>query len=153
VAEIVLMKTAGGVLAPVDQAGIDYLQKLKVGAGVSVTIKRHNNVKYHRKLFALANYAFDCWEPQAIEHRGQVVEKQFDQFRDDITILAGFYSTRVRLDGTVRLIADSWSFAKMDDDKKEALFNGIINAVLKHILTKSTREDIDNIIENLLRYD
>ena len=37
-AEIVLMKTAGGVLAPVDQAGIDYLQKLKVGAGVSVTI-------------------------------------------------------------------------------------------------------------------
>lgn len=151
-AEIVLAKSAGGALVPVDQAGVDCLQKMKVGAGVSVTIKRHNNVAFHRKLFALANYAYDCWEPSAVEHRGQVVEKQFDQFRDDLTILAGFYSTRIRLDGSIRLIADSWSFSRMDDDRKEQLYNGIINAVLKHILTKCSRDDIDNIIENLLRF-
>lgn len=150
--ELVLAKSAGGALVPVDQSGVDYLQKLKVGAGVKVTIVRHNNVAFHRKMFALANYAFDCWEPQEIAYKGQIVEKQFDQFRSDITILAGFYSTRIRLDGSVRLIADSWSFANMDDEKKSALYNGIINAVLKHILRDTTREDLDNIVENLLRF-
>lgn len=152
-AEIVLTKTPGGALVPVDQAGVDYLAKLKAGAGVKVTITRHNNVAFHRKLFALANYAFDCWEPGTKEYKGQPIEKNFDQFREDITILAGFYTTQFRLDGSFRHIADSWSFARMDDDKKERLYNGIINAVLKYVLRDTTRADLDAVVEQLLRFD
>lgn len=151
--ELVLAKSPGGALVPVDQTGVDYLQKMKVGQGFKVTIVRHNNVAFHRKMFALANYAFDCWQPEATEYKGERIEKQFDQFREDITILAGFYSTRIRLDGSVRLIADSWSFARMDDDTKQKLYNGIINAVLKHVLRNISRDDLDNIVENLLRFD
>lgn len=152
-AEIVLTKTPGGALVPVDQAGVDYLAKLKAGAGVKVTITRHNNVAFHRKLFALANYAFDCWEPGTKEYKGHSIEKNFDQFREDITILAGFYTTQFRLDGSFRHIADSWSFARMDDDKKERLYNGIINAVLKYVLRDTTRADLDAVVEQLLRFD
>jgi hypothetical protein len=150
--DIVLAKTAGGALVPVDQQGIEYVARLKAGAGVTASIKRHNNVAFHRKLFALANFAFDAWEPEGVEYKGQRVEKNFDQFREDLTILAGFYTTTVRIDGTLRFNAKSWSFASMCDDEKDRLYNGIINAVLKHILKNYTRSDLDSVVEQLLRF-
>ncbi len=149
---IVLTKAAGGGLVPVDQQAVEFLQKLKLGAGVTVEIKRNNNVAFHRKLFALANYAFECWEPGEKEYKGQQIEKQFDQFREDITILAGFYETRVRLDGTFRFVAKSWSFSSMDDAEKDRLYNGIINAVLKHIMRDMQRADLDRIVDQLLSF-
>ncbi len=150
--DVVLAKTAGGALVPVDQQGIDYIAKMKIGAGAQVSIKRHNNIKFHRKIFALANFAYDAWEPAQKEHKGVPIEKSFDQFREDITILAGFYETRVRLNGEIRLIAKSWAFGSMPDEEKDALFNAIINVVLKYILKDYTRADLDDVIENLLRF-
>ena len=151
-AEIVLQKIAGGVLAPVDQQGIDYLAKIKLGQGVKVKLTKHNSVQFHRKLFALTNLAYDAWEPVEAQYKGQVIAKNFDQFRDDITILAGYYETRIRLDGSIRFIPKSWSFERMDDIEKEKLYNSIINVVLSRILTKCTRENIDEIVVQLLRF-
>jgi len=151
-AEIVLTKSANGMLSPVDQQSIDCIAKMKLGAGVKVKITRHNNVAFHRKLFALANLAYESWEPEQAVHKGMLVAKNFDQFRDDITILAGFYETRVRLDGTIRLIAKSWSFASMDDDEKDRLYSSIINVVLSRILTKYTRADLDRVVEQILGF-
>lgn len=152
VADIVLAKTAAGALVPVDPQGVEYIAKLKVGAGVKAKIARHNNLQFHRKMFALANLAFDAWEPAAKEYKGIPIAKNFDQFREDITILAGFYETRIRLNGEVRFIAKSWSFASMADDEKEKLYSEIINVVLTRILTNYTREDLDNVVEQVLRF-
>lgn len=146
------MKTAGGALVPVDQQSTEYVQKLKIGAGVTVSIKRNNNVAFHRKLFALANLAYDAWEPEPVMHKGQPVQKNFDQFRDDLTILAGFYETRVRLDGSIRFIPKSWSFARMDDTAKQEMYSAIINVVLAKILTNYSRDDLDNVVEQVLRF-
>lgn len=151
--DIVLMKVSGGALVPVDQRGIDYLSKLKLGAGVKVKATKHNNVAFHRKMFALLGLAFDAWESPAIEYRGEPVAKNIDQFREDITILAGFYESAVRLDGSIRFTAKSWSFEKMDDEEKERLYNAIINVVLAKVLTKYTRDDLDQVIEKILRFD
>lgn len=151
--EIVLMKAGAGVLVAADQQSADQIDKLKLGAGLRVKYKRANNVLFHRKMFALANLAYEAWEPGEMEYRGQPVGKSFEQFRDDLTILAGFYSTAVRLDGTLRIIADSWAFDSMDDERKERLYNAIINVVLRRVLTKYTRADLDAVIEKLLRFD
>jgi len=150
--DIVLAKTASGALVPVDPQGVAYIAKLKIGAGVSTKIKRHNNLQFHRKMFALANLAFEAWEPVAFEHKGVLVAKNFDQFREDITILAGFYETHVRLNGDIRYVAKSWSFERMEDDEKERLYSSIINVVLSRILTNYTREDLDNVVEQVLRF-
>lgn len=150
--DIVLMKIAGGVLAPIDQAGIDYLAKFKLGAGVKVKATRHNNVAFHRKMFALLGLAFDAWEAPTLEYKGEAVAKTIDQFREDLTILAGFYDSAIRLDGSIRFTAKSWSFERMDDEEKEKLYNAIINVVLAKVLTKYTRDDLDTVIENLLRF-
>lgn len=150
--QIVLMKIAGGVLAPVDQQGIDYLSKMKLGAGVKITVTKHNNVAFHRKMFALLNLAFDAWDSPTVEYKGEPVARNIDQFREDITILSGFYETSVRLDGSIRFTAKSWSFERMDDEEKERLYNAIINTVLSRVLTKYTRDDLDAVIANLLRF-
>ena len=48
-AEIVLAKAANGALIPVDQQGLDYVLKMKLGAGVTATVKRNNNPKFTQK--------------------------------------------------------------------------------------------------------
>ncbi|MFZ3286612.1 MAG: DUF1367 family protein [Telluria sp.] len=151
--DIVLMKISGGVLAPVDQQGIDYLTKLKLGAGVTVTIKRHNNPKFHRKLMALFNLGFEAWEPGELEYRGEIVAKSFDQFRRDITILAGYFETCINFRGEVRMTARSLNFSAMSAEDREALFNAVINVLLKNVLTNYTRDDLDQVIAQLLRFD
>ena len=150
--ELVLAKAANGALVPVDQQSIEAIAKLKLGQGVKVTVTRHNNVAFHKKLFALANLAYEAWEPVNKEHKGVPILKNFDQFREDITILAGFYETRVRLNGEVRFIAKSWSFARMPDEEKDRLYNGIINVVLTNILTNYTRDDLDNVVNQVLSF-
>ena len=150
--EIVLTKAASGALVPVDPQAIEYISKLKLGAGITASIKRHNNPAFHRKLFALLNIAFDAWEPNAKEYKGEVIQKNFDQFRKDITILAGYSETVINFKGDIRVVAKSLNFSKMEHDEREALYNAVINVVLSRILTKYTRDDLDNVVEQILRF-
>lgn len=151
--DIVLMKASGGLLVPADQKSAEHIAKLKLGAGVKVKMTKCNNIQFHRKMFALLGVAFDAWESPELEYKGERVSKNIEQFREDITILAGFYTFAVRLDGSVRFNAKSWSFEKMDDVEKEALYNKIIDVVLAKILTKYTRSDLDEVVERVLRFD
>jgi len=150
--EIVLMRTPQGALIPADQQSMDAIAKLKVGVGIRATIKRENNLQFHRKLFVLANLGFDAWEPPDVQYKGAKIEKNFDQFRDDITILAGFYTTSVRLNGDIKFTAKSWSFASMDQGQREDLYSAIINVILSRILTQYTREDLDSVVDQILGF-
>jgi hypothetical protein len=149
---IVLAKAAGGALIPLDQQAIDFLAKLKLGAGVTVEIKRHRNPAFHRKYFALLNLAFEAWEPTVATYRGETVGKNFDQFRNDITVLAGHYEMAVNLRGETRLTAKSISFASMSAEAFESLYSATINVILTKIMTNYTRDDLDNVIDQLLSF-
>ena len=151
-AEIVLTKSANGTLSPIDQVGMDYIAKMKLGAGVTATVKKHRNPAFHRKFFALLNIAFESWEPGVKEHKGLQVQKNFDRFRKDITIAAGFYDVVVNLKGEVRAEAKSIKFSKMEDDEFADLYSKTIDVILSRILTNYTRDDLDNVIENVLRF-
>jgi len=150
--EIVLTKAAGGVLVPSDPQAAEYIAKLKTGAAVRATVKQQRNPAMHRKYFALLNLAFDHWEPVANTYKGQVVGKNFDQFRNDIACLAGFYEMAVNLRGETRLTAKSISFANMDQTEFDALYNATVNTILKHILTNYSRDDLDAVMEQLLGF-
>jgi ribosomal protein S10 len=149
---IVLAKAAGGALVPLDQQAIDFLAKLKLGAGVTVEIKRHRNPAFHRKFFALLNIAFDAWEPVEATYKGETVGKNFDQFRNDITVLAGHYEMAVNLKGETRLTAKSISFASMSQEEFEALYSSVVNVILAKILTNYTRDDLDAVVDQVLRF-
>lgn len=150
--EIVLTKVAGGVLAPIDPQAAEYIAKLKTGAAVRATVKQQRNPRFHRKFMALLNLAFDAWEPAEATYKGQVVGKNFDQFRRDVTILSGHYEMAVNLKGETRLTAKSISFANMDEIEFGELYNAACNVILQRILTTYTRDDLDAVIDRLMGF-
>jgi len=150
--DITVIKTASGALIPADEQSSQAIGKLRAGAGLRLSMVKQRNVEFHRKFFALLNLGFDAWEPAQKEYRGKAVEKNFDQFRNDVTILAGYYDMTYTLKGDVRLTAKSISFAKMSQDEFEALYNAVINVILSRILTRYTKDDLDNVINQVLSF-
>lgn len=150
--EIFLMKTTGGVLAPCDPQAAEYIAGLKLGAPVRAEVKRTRNYQFHKKLFALLNLAFEHWEPTEATYKGQIVQKNFNQFRNDVTVLAGFGETTITLKGEVRVVAKSLSFASMSQDEFDKLYSAVVDVILQRILTNYTRDDLDAVIDRLMGF-
>ena len=109
------------------------------------------NPRFHRKFFALLNIGFEAWEP-TLTHEGHVVEKDFEQFRVDVTILAGHYVQTWTLDGEMRLRAKSISFASMDDAEFERVYSSVADVLLSRVLTNYTdRAELDRVVEHIMR--
>ena len=126
---------------------------IKSGEVVSAEIKRPRNYRFHKKYFALMNYAFGVWAPECLEYKGQQVGKSFDRFREDITILAGYYTLTENVKGEVRAEADSISLGKTSGDEFASLYSKTIDVLLKHIFKNYTREDIDKVVDNIIGFD
>lgn len=126
---------------------------IKVGEVVSAEVKRPRNYKFHKKFFSLLNYAFSIWEPEVANYDLTKVGKNFDHFRENIIILAGYYEAVIGVDGKAHLKANSISFGNMGEDEFSCLYNKTIDVILKHILINYTREDLDRVFENIIAYD
>lgn len=151
--EIVLMKTASNVLVPFDDSASEFIRKCKTGELLHSDYKRVRNYKFHRKYFALVKFAFDQWEPKGeLQYKGMPVLKNLKRFRKDVAILCGFFETTVNIRGEVRLEARSISFAQMDEIEFEELYQATITVVMERVLRNYTRKDIEDVIENLLRF-
>ena len=150
--EVILTKTLNGLI-PADEPTSVWYQKLKIGESVHGKFAKYRNVGFHRKYFALLNIAFDNWNPSEINSKYGVPEKNFDRFRADVTILAGYYHTTVRLDGSVRVEPKSISFASMSQEEFEGLYSSTINVLLKYVYGSGmTAEEIDRIVDEYLRF-
>lgn len=125
---------------------------IKNGEVVRAEIKRPRNYEFHKKFFALLNIAYESWEPEEIEYHGQPVGKNFDKFRDDITILAGYYNIFVNIKGEPQAEAKSISFGKMEEDEFAELYSKTIDVILKRVLKNYTREDIDRVVEEIIGF-
>ena len=150
---LTLIKLPNNVLIGIDDESCEYIEKMKPDSAITANVKKMNNPAFHRKLFALFKIGYDAWEPQTKEYKGNEVSKNFDQFRRDITILAGYYDTVINFRGEVRLIAKSLSFDKMDNDEREKLYSEVINVILSRILTNYTKADLDEQVEKVLNFD
>lgn len=154
-AEIMLTKSLNGSLQAANDESLGLLDKIKIGELVRADIKRVRNPRFHRKAFALFKLAFDHWEPSdALEYKGQPVAKDFDRFRKELLILAGFYKAVYSTNGEVRLEAQSISFGAMDDARFEQVYKAVLVVVWRKILTtyKDT-DEIDRVVEQLLGFE
>lgn len=155
--DIMLVKTPAGALAPVDSDARELIERLKAGQGVRATIRRARNVRFHRKAMALFRLAFDVWEPMTpLEYKGLPVAKDFERFRKDMVILAGFYKPVYNARGELRLEAESLSFSSMGADRFEQVFRAVLNVVWNRVLRAAgyaSEEDVESVLEELLRFD
>ena len=149
-------KTLSGALAPADSETAAFLARLKLGQGLRAEVKRARNILFHRRMFALLNFAFDLWDCPALEYQGQPVAKNFDRFRKDITILAGFFDAVTNLRGEVRLEAKSLAFHNMGEEEFERVYRAVLGVVWDRILRSKgyeSPEKVDAIVQELLRFE
>lgn len=118
-----------------------------------VTIPR--NYKFLKKFFALLTVGFENWECSR-KHRtykGRPVTKDFERFRSDITILAGYFTQTYDIDGKMKIEAESISFANMDEIKFERVYSDVLNVLLDKVLTTyKNRAEVDAVVEKMMNF-
>lgn len=153
--KVVLMKVTGGYMLPVTQQDVEALAKIKEGDGIECSFTKKRQLWYHKKFFALLNYAYDVWEPPEVKWQIREADepvtavKNFERYRKDIIIKAGYYEIVVNLKGEARAEAQSISFDNMDEDAFSMLFGKVLGVIIDLVLRNYTDDDIDRVIENL----
>lgn len=152
----VFAKGTGNVLIPADPAAEQFIASLKLGSGAAVETKKVRNVRFHRKFFSLLQLAFDMWEPPGDKTwKGVPIRKDFERFREDITILAGHYDVSYALDGSVKMTAKSISFANCDEFEFEKVYQSVLDVVWDKILRESnfrSKAEVENVVNQLMAY-
>jgi len=150
--DIYLTKTQTGFV-PADIPTEEWIKKVKHGEVIAADFRKVRNPAFLRKYFALLNVGYDNWSPGEVDSKYGIPEKNFDQFRKDVTILAGYYHTVIRLNGEVRIEAKSISFAKMEEEEFEKLYNQTIDVLLRHVYGSGmTTEELDNIVNQYMGF-
>lgn len=148
-----LIKLAQGALAPADEHEAEKIRKFKLGALVRCEVAQVRNPQFHRKVLALIRLGFESFTPPEAEYKGFPVERDFKQFREDLTIAAGFFTCTYRINGEVRVRAKSISYANMEQDEFERVFSAIANVLLRGVLVRyKDRATLDNVINTILGF-
>ena len=148
---------ANNSLIPASDSDAEILGKIKAGEAVRIKFTRARNYQFHKKFMALMNLAFDYWpepndEDTPVYLRNTHPQKNFDRFRKDITILAGYYESTFRLNGDVRIEAKSISFASMDEDEFEKLYSDCIDVVLKKVCTHYSEDALRSVVDQVMGF-
>lgn len=152
--EVFLLKTPAGSLIPMGEDEAEALKKYKSGTVVRCNISEMRNGLFFRKWWSLVKMAFDQSSErlQPREHKGLQVLPSFDEFRKDVTILAGYYEATYKYDGSVRLRARSLAWAGMNEEEFAKLYSATIDAILQKILPGMDRDDLEQAVEMTLAY-
>ena len=135
------LKQPGGTLIPASDMDAEQLNKFKSGEMYEVEIKLTRNPAFLRKTMAFFHYCMAHWDAgQVMEHGTEAA--QFDRFRKDLTILAGYYDITTRLNGDQRVEAKSLSFASMNEETFRECYQALINAAMKHLFKTETDEQV-----------
>ena len=98
------------------------LKKIKVGDLLECEIRKPRNYKLHKKFFAMLNLVF----------QNQERYDNIDDLRHDLTIVSGYYTERVNIQGEPVKIANSISFAKMTETEFSNLYDSFLTQVQKY---------------------
>ncbi len=149
--KIHLLKT-GDAFCPATEEDKETFDKLKRDGFFECTVKQKRNSAFHRKFFAMIGVGFDAFDPPDTKYKGMPIFKDFDRFRKDVIIAAGFYEIVFDIRGRLRFKHESMSFGSMSQDRFEKLYNGCCQVLLNNVLSKYTRGDLDAVVEELIRF-
>lgn len=152
--QLFVMKGPGAVMVPADETSRETISRWPAGQGLHVRVTRARNIKFHRKFFAMLQVAFEAWDPELKTYGDEVAVKNFDRFRKDVMILAGFYNATVNLKGEIRLEALSISFANMDEDEFEKVYSKVAEVLLAKVLKAAgyNRKELDRVVEQMQEF-
>ncbi|OOF70051.1 hypothetical protein BKG91_10000 [Rodentibacter caecimuris] len=120
-----MTKLPGGTFVPATET--EALQKFRNGEQYEIEIKQVRNPAFHRKVFAFFNFCFEHWAADKTEWKYFDERKQFDTFRKNLTVIAGYKDVTYKLDGSLRVEAQSLSYGNMEQDEFEKCYSALIN--------------------------
>ena len=134
--DIYLRRTANG-FSPDSDEDAKLCQRFKMGEVVRADVVRPRNLLFFRKWWALVKVGYELWEETCPrhQHKGMDVLPEFERFRRDVTILAGFAKPVVNIKGELRLEAESIAFGNMTEDRFDQLYSATIDVLLQKVLT------------------
>ena len=141
--KIMMEKLAGGNFIPANDFEAEKLTKIKTGDMVEVSITKKRNPRFHRKAFALFNFCFEYWRGT---NEFQDESKQFDTFRANLLVLAGFYDQLYKIDGSMRIEAKSLKFSQMSDEEFDKCYQAVVRAACKHIFHSADERTYNRLI-------
>lgn len=150
--DILLLKHPKGFLYPADELEAEKIKKIRADVLVRAEVKQVRNPQFHRKFFALLRVGFDAFEvPAGAMYKGFEVQKDFEQFREDVTIAAGFFTVTYRINGDTRVKAKSISFGRMTPENFERLYSQVADVLLQKVLAHyQNRANLDNVVNQIL---
>lgn len=131
------------------------LMDLEAGEFAQIEFVIPRNPRFHRKFFALLKVGFEAWDFSLSHrtHNGLPITKNFDAFREDVLILAGFYDQIFDIHGNMRLKAKSISFSAVDDHEFEHVYGAVADVLLEHVLTAySGRDELNEVVEKIMDF-
>lgn len=143
--KINFIKAAGGSLIPNDDFDAEKMVKFKTGEVYEVDIKLVRNPQFLRKVMVFFHFCEDHWDGEKV-YEYVSSKQQFDTFRKDLTILAGFYVQTTRLDGTIRTEAQSLAFGSMDEETFQECYIALTKAAMKHIFKTADNNTYNQLI-------
>ncbi len=132
--DLLFQKGTTGLLPACEEAA-EWLSKKKMGSTILVEPREMRNGRFFRKWWALVKLGYDHWSEcaETIQFKGNPVLPDFDRFRKDVTILAGFYTPVVNLKGEVRIEPESLKWASMSEERFAQLYDATIQVLLQKV--------------------
>jgi len=128
------------MLVPANEQSLEALRKMKQGQWYRADIKMPRNVKFLRKYFALLGAVYPH----------QSMWPTFKKFRDKFEEALGHGEYHVNGKGERYFENESISFAKMEEDEFEQLYERAVELILTQILPGVGRADLDRQIEEIM---
>lgn len=142
--KIQCIKIEGGGLLPYNERELERMKRFKNEELYEVEIKATRDPAFHRKMFAFFSFCFEHWAADKTQYECMFEHGQFEVFRKNLTVFAGYYEQYWNLKGEVRVEAKSLSYAAMEPEEFEQCYNAMINAAIKHVFAGTNDENILN---------
>jgi len=142
-------------LIPADEQEAAVLERLRnVGGRFRVLIRQQRNSGFHRKAMALMRYLHQQWEPADQTEDGVPVQRDFDAFRRNLLIQAGYFTQVFRGDGTFTLEATSLNFDAMDNVKFAEVYGRLIDVGIRLVggCGGMSPEQVDIAVDRVLAF-
>lgn len=130
--KITMIKGVGGSLSPADDCEAEKMKRFSNFNMYEVEMKQQRNPQFLAKVFCFFKFCFEHWDGTTV-HEHISNSEQFERFRKDLTILAGFYDQTVRLNGEVRTEAKSLAFGAMSEEEFQECYLALTNAAMKYV--------------------
>lgn len=149
------MHPTSPALIPADENEAAVLERLRqCGGAFRVLIRQQVNNGFRRKGFALMRYLHQQWEPEEHTADGVPVQRDFDAFRRNLVIQAGYFTQVFRPDGSFTLEAQSLNFEAMDNVKFAEVYGRLIDVGIRLIggCGGMSPQEVDIAVDRVLHF-